>query len=226
MSLPRVLILDLLTRYPDAATLDDAVAQHVAILKAAVDAKWAELDTATREYDAFQKYAGGAPIIGAAPPVPPAVEPSIACSIVTISGRPVESRTRPGTQVTEYLYSSRLYLTNARRLGVGTLDESGTRMWLSRHEVALCRKHPQAAAQADGKPAHFATRQFFRSRDERVRKGTAIKERCYASGEYIAYASRHGLGTVEGKHVYLTDMELQQIRQISRVRAIERGAAP
>ena len=227
MSLPRTIVLDLLNRYPDANTVEEAAAAHFSSLKAAAQEKKQQVKQKQEEFEAaalelvqFDNLCKAAfPTHMQAEPAKPKIVPTV----TMICGRAIESRIRPGTQVAEYLYSSRRYLTNAKRLGVGTLDDTGTRMWLSRHEVARCRQLVSPDTAPAATPARPRQRRFLGSRDERTRKGTALKERRYASGEYIAYASRNGIGTVEGGYVYLTDAELQQVREISRIRAIERG---
>jgi len=223
MSLPRTLILDLFSRYPGANTIEEAVEAHTVTLKAAVQEKRQEVRQRQQELDdaalavvQFDNLCNGVAPAASEPP-----KPTEATGTIMMYGRAIESRIRPDTHVTEYLYSSRLYLTNAKRLGVGTLDESGTRMWLSRREVAMCRQLPTTTAPESAKPTR--RRKFLGSRDERTRAGTTLKERRYASGEYIAYAYRHSIGTIEGSFVYLTESELKQVREVSRIRAIERG---
>lgn len=223
MSLPRALVIDLLNRYPDAPTVEAAVAAHFDSLKAETQRKREEVEQKKEEFDAvaLELVRFDNLCKGVAPAVSEPPKPTEDPGITMMYGRAIESRVRPDTHVTEYLYSSRLYLTNAKRLGLGTLDESGTRMWLSRREVALCRQLPTTSTPDPAKAPR--KRKFLGSRDERTRAGTTLKERRYASGEYIAYAYRHGIGTIEGSYVYLTESELKQVREVSRIRAIERG---
>ena len=227
MSLPRTIVLDLLNRYPDANTVEEAATAHFGSLKVTAQDKKQQAKQKQEEFEAAALELVQFDNLCKAPfPTAMQAEPAkleSAPAVTMICGRAIESRIRPETQVVEYLYSSRRYLTNAKRLGVGTLDDTGTRMWLSRREVARCRQLVSPDTVPAATPARPRQRRFLGSRDERARKGTSLKERCYASGEYIAYASRNGIGTVEGGYVYLTDAELQQVREISRIRALERG---
>jgi len=158
MSLSRVLIMDLFTRYPDAATIEEAVDLHSRALKVMVEAKWAELAAAEKALTEFQSATGGKrDAVPARAPEPPAVAPTEKAvqqqAAVPSYRRKMtkpftrrrllppsnESRPRAGSDVLEYRYVSGEYIALAASVPMGT-PEGDDAVWLSDKEIDSIRE--------------------------------------------------------------------------------------
>lgn len=229
MSLPRTLILDLFARYPDADTIEDAVAAHDRTLKAAVDAKWAELDAAVKEHDAFQGYASGKPV--SVPAKPPAiVVPERPADTLDLRFVPKirQSRQRNGSGEIEYRYGSNQYSAVAASRKIGTFCKK-TGLWVTASEIATIRADllqkdaERLRSIAAGTKSRRVSLNF--DRRYRVRPGTTLVEHQYRCSEYYSLAEAGKFGTLDGGHVWLTSEELDRVRAVVRDRHAERVRA-
>lgn len=223
MSLPRVLVMDVLTRYPEAETVEDAMKMHAQSLKAKVESKWRELEADENELAAFLVATGAQPTpkreeVVELPPaalvLPPAHEPAY-------TPRIREVRPREGTNEREYRYGSNQYIEVAARQKLGT-HAPGRQLWLTSKEVRVVRHilaRKDAERLASGNAGRVIRRvSLGRDRKSRVREGTTIFEYKYRSSEYTALAYTESFGTLDGEYVWLTQPELDHVREVVRGR--------
>jgi hypothetical protein len=222
--------MDVLTRYPDAETVEDAIKMHTQSLKSTVEAKWREVEAAEAELSAFVVATGGQP---APVQVKADAAPAVHVALPTVqsfvySPRLRESRIRADTNDREYCYGSNQYIEAASRLKIGNYEQ-GRRLWLTAPEVQTIRS---VLAQKDAerlesqRAGHVARRvSLNRSRISRVRKGTTIMEHKYRSSEYATLAYTERFGTLDNEWVWLTDEELGRVRAVVRDRHDSRTRA-
>ncbi len=229
MSLSRALIMDLFNRYPQADTIEEAVDLHSRTLKAMVDAKWAELAAAEKALTDFQTTSGAKVEAAPAPMNERPSDPPPEAKTEYVYGHAMRSRIRPGTELKEFLYSDYKYVGAARRLNLGVMESCGRRVWLTRREAGIARRFRTASSTPIVAPEVSDTaprrRRSFVMRDERLRVGTALVERRYRSGEYIAYADLKKIGTMQGDSVWLTDVEIAEIRKVCQERKRQRDGS-